>query len=115
MSARSPGTIASSRPGAATTRTPGMWPRPPSRIRAPPSESAPLAIQGVVAPPRERGLEPRLRFVLEAGGVQPDPAVGVLGAPVVAGGRTPADDLLHARVEHDAAAGDAVGHRRLDL
>ena len=82
-------------------------------------ETAPLATQGLSAPPTriagDRELEPGLRLVLEAGGVQPDPALGVLDAPVVADGRAPADDVDERAVEHDAPAGDPVRHRRLEL
>ena len=103
----------------ATTRTPGTWPRPPRRRRWPPTKTAPLAIQGeqgaADAHAGEGQLEPGVGLVLEARGVQPDPALGVLAAPVVADGRAPADDVDERAVEDHLPARDAVRDGRLEL
>ena len=64
---------------------------------------------------RDRELEPRVGLVGEARGVQPDPALGVLAAPVVPDRRAPADHVDERTVEHDASARDPVRHRRLEL
>ncbi len=55
------------------------------------------------AHPADRDVEPRLVLLLEADAVQPDPPLGVLGAPVVADHPAPAVELDRAAGKHERA------------
>ncbi len=84
-------------------------------MRSPSRCSAPLAIHGVVSAPEldaaERDVEPRVGRAVEADAVEPDPALGVLGAPVVADHARPGVELPVL----DAAGDRRVGQRALGL
>ena len=114
-----PPITARSAPGRASTRVDRTRPIPPSR--------QPRAVQRqrAVGDPRrhrpahahapERDVEPRARRLGEADGVQPDPALGVLGAPVVADHPAPAGHLGAAAAGLDPAGEHGVRQRALEL
>ena len=112
--AAAPGDASAGSP-AALSSTCGRAPsRPPSRWRTPSRLSTPLATQGVIRPADQQAaqgeVEPGPGRLREAAAVQPDPALGVLGAPVVADHPRPARRARSAAAP--ASSSDAVEARQ---
>ena len=92
---------------ASSTFVDRMRSKPPRRCSAPSMRSIPLATQGVVSGPiliRPAAMSKKLpRSPAEVGALDPHPALGVLGAPVVADHPGPAGDLDPLAADRDLA------------